>query len=117
MKLSLTNAYPYPCPELPEDVFLKVHDASINAITTLNGVKGFEYKHALIVEFESQAAYATAMRLTGWPAWDSEGFMLEASYVLQIGFEGKGALVTAQPYTQCSILAASTAYSGFHIHD
>ena len=70
MKLTLMNGYPSPYP-----VALTIDDAdsfaeAAGGITlTIEGVRHFEWKHTVTIEFEDFESFEKARDQTGWKRW------------------------------------------------
>ncbi len=85
MNLHLTNGYPHPYPTyLPQDQ----QDEINNNLTqlTIPGVRSFELKHTVTIEFENQAMFDDGKELTGWATWDADRLILEAAISVQDGY-------------------------------
>lgn len=72
MKLHLTNGYPYPFPiHLPDAEQQAINDRALGTTLTLDGVKSFEWKDELTVEFYDYEAFRAAQIKTKWGAASS----------------------------------------------
>ena len=112
MKLILQNGYPFPYPSgVTEYQKEAIADAAAGNRLEIDGVKGFEWKHTVTVEFHSFQSMMTAETATGWKRWGNDGFVLEASTSIEDGY-GHPAIIASTPLGS----AASTAYCGFILY-
>lgn len=100
MRLRLTNGYPYPFPENPPDDDPLMLDGNL----VLHGVRHFEWKHTVTVEFENWYYLEKATDATGWKSWDN-GLVLEAPQS------------AADGYGHPAIIVKDVAYCGFILED
>lgn len=104
MILTLTNGYPYPYPEnLTQQEQDALSEAAPGTMLDLPGVKHFEIKHTVTVEFENYAAFEYARLATGWPLWDAY-LTLEAKHSVEDGYD----IIT-------SLVVKDIAYCGFYL--
>lgn len=99
MKLILLNGYPFPCPE-GFDPEATGYDCRAFELT-LVGVRHFEWKHELTIEFDSRSAYDAALAVTNWEEWDRGEMILSASVSAPDG------------YGHPAIVVCDRAYCGF----
>ena len=108
MKLTLMNGYPSPYP-----VALSIDDAdsfaeAAGGITlTIEGVRHFEWKHTVTIEFEDFESFEKARDQTGWKRWGTD-LILEAETSPKEGYDHP-AIVADVPYDNYP----KTAYCGF----
>lgn len=106
MQLILTNGYPFPYPEglteyQTDAIALDAQERRL----VLEGVKAFETKYTVTVEFVDAAAYHKAREATGWADWDGEGLILEAPASAKDGYDFPA--IVAGGFAWCGIFLAS----------
>jgi len=104
MRLILTLGYPFPYPEdlTDQQTDHLAHEAG-NQWLTLEGVASLEMKYCLTVQFTDSEACERAKQLTGWPAYDEDGFILEPTVSPMDGYEYP------------AIVAGNLAYCGLYL--
>ena len=79
MKLILNDGYPFPYPkDLTEEQQDELSQASGNHQITIEGVKYFEWRFTITVEFNTYEDMEAAMYQTGWKRWEGYKYVLEA---------------------------------------
>lgn len=101
MRLILTNGYPFPYPTglLSPDEEEKVNEAATGKTFEINGIRHFEMKHTVTVEFVDFESFEISQHLTSWPKWSD--LTLEAKASAEDG------------YQHPAIVVGDTAYCGF----
>jgi hypothetical protein len=88
MKLILTDGYAFPWPQdLSQAEADRLCDEAHERSLTLEGVKAFEMKYTVTVEFDDVPSYFAAKVSTGWAEWDRDGLILEATTSAKEGNE------------------------------
>ena len=102
MRLYLINGYPYPTPaDLTQDEIDRLAEVASCVQKMLEGVKHFEWRYELTIEFADRIAYDEARALTGWREWDKDNLILEAVTDKDAG------------YDRPAVIVGDTAYCGF----
>ena len=106
MKLRLSNRYPFPYPaNVSEAEGERISSDAGNHELILSGVKHFEIKHTVTVEFKDLKSYEAAEKATGWKVWgtsDSD-LILEAQVSGPDGYGPFPAIVTGE-YAWCGMV-------------
>ena len=111
MKLTLLNGYPSPWPEVPSIDADSFAEAAGGVTLEIEGVRHFEWLHAVTIEFEDFESYEKAHSLTGWKRWGTD-LVLEARTCADEGY-GRPAIVANVPYKD----HPKTAYCGFMLSE
>lgn len=106
MNLRLSNRYPFPYPaDVSEAEAERISSDAGNHELILSGVKHYETKHTVTVEFKDLKSYEAAEAATGWKVWgtsDSD-LILEAQVSAADGY-GPFPAIVAGGYTWCGIV-------------
>ena len=105
MKLTLMNGYPSPYPvALSIDDAYSFAEAAGGITLTIEGVRHFEWKHTVTIEFSNFEAYERAQQLSGcWMPWSY--LVLEAVVSAEDGYEHP------------AIVFGNKAFCGFRLLD
>lgn len=119
-KLLLSNGYPFPHPK-NLSLVQEEHFSETAACVTLEieGIKHFEIKHTVTVEFVDQAAYDKALALTGWSVWSAADLILEARASSADGYGLSCAIIAKQVYEDEALpngKTESTAFCGYQLY-
>ena len=97
MKLTLTNAYPYPYPDgLSEEEQEAITHDSCNHDLVIEGVYSFQWLHTVTVEFRYMDHYYAMMDKLGWKEWSFR--VLEAPTSAGDGYDHPAIIVKDKAY-------------------
>lgn len=102
--VELGDGYPHPYPNhLPEVEQDEINENAACKRFILQGVRSFEWRFTLTIEFRDRAAYDAAQTATGWKTWDEGRFILEAVTDASAGREIPAIIVGGRAYNQLFI--------------
>lgn len=103
MRLTLTNAYPYPYPEgLTEAEQEAITERCGDYNLEINGVVHFQWLHTVTVEFANSVDFLAYEMKLGWRVWSSCAYVLEAPTSSADGYDHPAVIVNDMAY--CGII-------------
>lgn len=104
MSLILQNGYPYPYPEgITDEQADQYADEAMSHTLEIHGVKCFEWKHELTIEFVDYESFCRALDVTGWAHYDH--IVLSAPYSAKDGYNHPAIIVGDKAY--CGFIVSS----------